>query len=206
MPTLVAVRVVSLPATASRMKNGPSSCGASTSSPTSACTRAEVRSSVGSARRFSASSAMSAVSSRPGGEQGAARSSAPVISGSPAPRMTFVARSTVPNSLRGMPIMSQMTSSGNGWLTASTRSTSPCSHMSSMTSVHTRSTESSSDWSRRGVNERATMPRWRAWRGSSMAMNDPKNSMASAGMSAIDTEPFPEQKSSGRRLISTTSA
>jgi hypothetical protein len=29
----------------------------------------------------------------------------------------------------------------------------------------------------RGVNERATMPRWRAWRGSSIVMKDPKNSM-----------------------------
>ena len=33
----------------------------------------------------------------------------------------------------------------------------------------------------RGVNARATMPRWRAWRGSSMLMNEPKNSIASAG-------------------------
>ena len=57
-----------------------------------------------------------------------------------------------------------------------------------------------------GVNERATMPRWRAWRGSSMLMNDPKNSSASAGMSGIDTAPLPEQKSCGRRLISTTSS
>ena len=32
-----------------------------------------------------------------------------------APRITLVASSTVSNSLRGMPIMSQMTSSGNGW-------------------------------------------------------------------------------------------
>ena len=53
----------------------------------------------------------------------------PSMSGSPAPRMTLVASSTVPNSLRGMPIMSQMTSSGNGCESASTRSTSPCSHM-----------------------------------------------------------------------------
>ena len=35
------------------------------------------------------------------------------------------------------------------------------------------------------------MPRWRAWRGSSMLMNEPKNSSASAGMSAIDVEPWP---------------
>ncbi len=50
------------------------------------------------------------------------------------------------------------------------------------------------------------MPRCRAWRGSSMLMNDPKKSSASTGMSGIDTAPLPEQKSSGRRLISTTSS
>ena len=130
----------------------------------------------------------------------------PSMSGSPAPRMTFVASSTVRNSLRGMPIMSQMTSSGNGCESAWTRSTSPCSHMSSITSLQIVSTESSTDASCRGVNERDTMPRWRAWRGSSMLMNDPKNSNASAGRSGIDTAPRPEQKSSGRRLISTSSA
>ena len=39
-----------------------------------------------------------------------------------------------------------------------------------------------------------------------MLMNDPKNSNASAGRSGMETAPRPEQKSSGRRLISTTSA
>ena len=104
-----------------------------------------------------------------------------------------MASSTVRNSLRGMPIMSQMTSNGNGWEMACTRSTSPCSHMSSMTSAQMVSTESSTPWSWRGVNERDTMPRWRAWRGSSMPMNEPKNSAASAGMSMIEVEPWPEQ-------------
>ncbi len=37
-----------------------------------------------------------------------------IMSGSPPPRMMLVASSTVWNSLRGMPIMSQMMSSGNG--------------------------------------------------------------------------------------------
>ena len=55
------------------------------------------------------------------------------------------------------------------------------------------------------MKERATIPRWRAWRGSSMLMNEPKNSSASAGMSGIDTAPLPEQKSSGRLLISMSS-
>ena len=128
------------------------------------------------------------------------------MSGSPAPRMTLVARSTVLNSLRGMPIMSQITSSGNGCEIVSTRSTSPFSHMPSMTSLQVRSTESSRLRRWAGVKVRATMPRWRACRGSSMTMNDPKNSIASAGRSGIEVEPRPEQKSSGRRLISMTSA
>jgi len=117
-----------------------------------------------------------------------------------------VASSTVLNSLRGMPIMSQMMSSGNGCDTTSTRSTSPSSHMSSSTSVQIVSTESSTPASCRGVKDRPTMPRCRAWRGSSMAMNEPKNSRASAGMSAMLVDPWPEQKSAGRRLISTTSS
>jgi hypothetical protein len=158
------------------------------------------------ARRASASSFISVVSWTPAWNMAAPMSVVPDISGSPAPRIVLVARSTVANSLRGMPIMSQMTSSGNGCEIAWTRSTSPFSHMSSMTSVQTRSTCSTTWARRRGVNDRATMPRWRAWRGSSMAMNEPKNSSASAGMSMIDTDPRPEQKSCGRRLISTTSA
>ena len=117
-----------------------------------------------------------------------------------------MASNTVLNSDRGMPIMSQITRSGNGAEIVSTRSTSPFSHMSSMTSVQMRSTESSTDSSRRGVKARETMPRWRACRGSSMLMNDPKNSMASAGMSGIDTAPWPEQNSLGWRLISTISS
>jgi hypothetical protein len=79
---------------------------------TSALTRAEVRSSVASARRFSASSPVRVVSSMPALTSAMPMSSLPVISGSPTPRMALVARSTVPTSLRGMPIMSQMTSSG----------------------------------------------------------------------------------------------
>ena len=47
IPWLIAVRVVSLPATARRMKNGAISFGASMSSPTSLWTSFEVRSSVG---------------------------------------------------------------------------------------------------------------------------------------------------------------
>ena len=55
-------------------------------------------------------------------------------------------------------------------------------------------------------DQRATMPRWRAWRGSSMLMNEPKKLSASSGMSGTETAPLPEQKSWGRLEISTTSA
>ena len=85
-------------------------------------------------------------------------------------------------------------------------SASPRSQKPSMTSVQMVSTESRTPWSFLGVNDRLTIPRWRACRGSSMLMNEPKNSSASAGMSAMLVDPLPEQKSSGRRLISTTSS
>ncbi len=78
--------------------------------------------------------------------------------------------------------------------------------MSSMTSVQIVSTESSTACNARGVKERETIARWRAWRGSSIVMNEPKNSIASSGMSPIAIDPRPEQKSWGRRLISTSSA
>ena len=91
------------------------------------------------ARSSSPASSMPAPMSAP---RGSWASLVPIMSGSPAPRITLVALRTVPNSLRGMPIMSQMISSGNGWDTAFTRSTSPASHMPSMTSVQIRSTDS----------------------------------------------------------------
>ncbi len=165
-----------------------------------------MRSSAGSARRSSASSLTSDVSCMPAPNMADIGSLPASTSGSPAPRMMLVASRTVSNSLRGMPIMSQMTRSGNGFESASTRSTSPRSHISSTTSAQIVSTESSTPWSCLGVNERATIPRCRTCRGSSMLMNDPKNSIASAGMSGIDTAPRPEQNSCGRRLISITSA
>ncbi len=146
-PRVMALRVVSLPATANRMKKGATSLGASRSSPRSVWTRAEVRSSVGFLRRSSAISFIRPVRVMPAPSMAPTTSSLPVASGSPEPRITLVASSTVWNSLRGMPIMSQMISRGNGCEMAWTRSTSPCSHMPSMTSVQIVSTESSTPWS-----------------------------------------------------------
>jgi hypothetical protein len=53
IPWLIALRVVSLPATASRMKNDPNSCEVRRSPSTSACIMIDDRSSVGFFRRSS---------------------------------------------------------------------------------------------------------------------------------------------------------
>ena len=206
MPWLIAVRVVSLPATARRMKNGAISLSASMSPSTSLWTSFEVRSSVGFFRRSSARSFINWLSCMPAPNIAIIGSPSPMNSGSPPLRITFVASRTVLNSLRGMPIMSQITSSGNGCDSTWTRSTSPRSQKPSITSEQIVSTESSTLCRSVGENVRPTIARWRAWRGLSMLMNEPKNSSACSGRSGIDTAPLPEQKSFGRFVISTTSA
>ena len=55
------------------------------------------------------------------------------------------------------------------------------------------------------MKPRDTMLRSRAWRGSSIAIIEPKNSFSSAGRSGI-WMPLPEQKRSERRLAVSTSA
>ena len=77
--------------------------------------------------------------------------------------------------------------------------------MSSTISAAMCSTSALSESSMRGVKPRATMRRSRAWRGSSMAIIELKYSADSGRVSAMPT-PWPEQKSSARRLISTMSA
>jgi hypothetical protein len=180
IPWLMPVRVVSLPATARRMKNGAISCGVSMSLPEVVVD--ELRGEVvgGSARRSSASSFMRLVSCMPTRRSAVITSRPPRKSGSPPPRITLVASSTVWNSLRGMPIMSQITSSGNGCDMTSTRSTSPCSQKPSITSVQIVSTESSTPCSWRGRERAGHDAALAGVAGSSMLMNDPKNSSASA--------------------------
>ena len=114
MPRLIAVRVVSFPATASRMKNGAISCGARMSSSSARCHErgGEVVGRVLAALLGELVHQRRELHAR--FEHRRHRIAHRRASGSPAPRMTFVASSTVRNSLRGMPIMSQMTSSGNG--------------------------------------------------------------------------------------------
>ncbi len=80
-------------------------------------------------------------------------------SASPPLRITLVASSTVPNSLRGIPIMSQMINSGNGWESTSTRSTSPRSQNPSITSVQIDSTDSRTPCNCVGVKLCATIRR-----------------------------------------------
>ncbi len=83
----MALRVVSLPATASRMKNDAISADVSRSPSTSAATSAVVRSSRGLARRSSAS----AVAYAPMSMATFMNSSKSVVrSGSPKPRITLV--------------------------------------------------------------------------------------------------------------------
>ena len=64
-PWLMALRVVSLPATTNRMKNEASSASVSDSPSTLPLTRAEVRSSVGCSRRSAARPRMSSARSLP---------------------------------------------------------------------------------------------------------------------------------------------
>ena len=124
----MALRVVSLPAATSRMKNDAISAGLRLSPSTSAVTSAVVRSSWGSFIRASASSVTSMARSW------AAASSAAMIpasvwsgtySGSPSPRMTLVRSKMNFSWLRGMPIMSTMIRSGSVAATSVTKSPSP---------------------------------------------------------------------------------
>ncbi len=107
--------------------------------------------------------------------------------------------------LSGIPIMSQMIPSGSGAAISVTKSHSPFSITASTSSVARRSTSCWSVPSALGVKPRETMRRSRPWRGSSMLIIEPKNSLSSSGRSGIWV-PLPEQKRSDRRLAVTTSA
>ena len=111
MPWLIALRVVSLPAPDSRMKNEAISAEVNRSPSTSACTRLVVRSSRGRDRRDSANCAPYAARSR---TALMIVSWSPPTSLSPAPSNTVVQWKTSGSSSSGMPIMSQMICSGSG--------------------------------------------------------------------------------------------
>ena len=111
----MAVRVVSLPAVSSRMKNEASSPEVRASPSMLVVISAVVRSSVGSSVRRALNSFISWVSSSPAPMR-ASTGSVPsgMNSGSPLLRMMFEQRSTVAYSEAGTPIMSQMISRGSG--------------------------------------------------------------------------------------------
>ena len=81
--------------------------------------------------------------------------------------------------------MSQMIRSGSAAATSVTKSISPRGATSSTISAAMRSTASSSRASMRGVKPAETSLRSRAWRGSSMAIIEPKYSLNSGGLSMI---------------------
>ena len=168
MPWLMALRVVSLPAADSRMKNDPISDDVRRSPLTSARTRLVVRSSVGRARRSSASATPYSPSPVDGADD---VSKSPATSSSPAPRIIDVHRKTFSSSSSGMPIMSQMICSGNGPaidLHEIAPGRRDALRTMSATSRRARSrTLSSMRASTFGVNARLTIARSRRWRGSS---------------------------------------
>ena len=123
-------------------------------------------------------------------------------SGSPMPRMVLVHLKICAKSERGMPIISQMISNGNGAAISLTKSHSPLGNFASRLSTNSVAlfvTKSSTRLISFGANPFETMERKRKCLGSSIAMMEPKNSLSSTVRSAM-FEPLPLQKSSGWRL------
>jgi len=202
MPWLIALRVVSLPATTRRMKNDPSSWLVSRSPSTSAWMRAVVMSSRGRVRRASASACPYWKSST-----AAAMSSSRLLaySGSPTPRMMFVSSKMRRWSISGMPIMSQMMRRGSAAATSSTKSHAPFGATASTIRRACARTDSSTCLMVRGVNPALTSFRSFVCRGASMLIIEPKNSLSSGVWSGMLT-PCPETKLSASMLARTTSA
>ncbi len=116
--------------------------------------------------------------------------------------MVFVQLKIISSSDSGMPIMSQMIWRGMRAATSRTKShrlSGKRSNMRSMTVRERTRTDSSSAPISFGVNPFATIDRRRKCLGSSMLIIEPKNSLISTGRSPM-FEPFPLQKSWGRRL------
>ena len=105
----------------------------------------------------------------------------------------------------GTPIISQITRRGSWAATSTTKSHSPFSSAFIMISCAIRSTDSSTDESRRGVKPLETMLLSLLCLGSSIFIIDPKKSSISSGKSTVLVAPCPLQKSSGLLLASATS-
>ena len=122
--------------------------------------------------------------------------------------MTLVHWNTRWVSSAGMPIISQMMSSGIGAATASTKShcRSGCSSiMRSTIAAALTLTYCSTRVTSFGVKPFDTIERRRKCRGSSMLIIDPKNSFISCGRSGM-FDPCPERNSCGLRLAVHTSS
>ena len=178
MPWLIALRVVSLPATTRRMKNDANSALVSRSPSTSACMSTLVMSSRGDAVRSSPSAWAYCESSI-----AADISTSMVVpySGSPMPRMTFESSNMRRLSASGMPIMSQMIFSGSVAAISCTKSQAPAGATSATMRRAWARTFSSSAATMRGVKPRFTSLRSLVCRGASMLIMDPKNSSSSIG-------------------------
>ena len=199
MPCVIALRVVSLPATTKRIKKLPNSWLVSRSPSTTACIITLVRSSVGFASRASPSAW--AYENMPMAAS-INFSKLPPKSGSPAPKIVFVHSNICRSSSAGMPIISQIICNGNRAAIASTKSNSWSANSSMTESIIVRAftfTYSSMRAISRGVKPFETIERSRKCFGSSMLIIEPKNSLSSCERSMM-FEPLPLQKSCGLRL------
>ena len=122
MPQVMALRVVSLPAMTSRMKNEPNSCGRQALAVDLGVHQRgrEVVAWVGQAVLAEVHGVLVQLEAV---DQELVEVDA--YSGSLTPRITLVQANTCCSSAGGMPIISQMTCSGRGAATASTKSHSP---------------------------------------------------------------------------------
>ncbi len=202
MPWLIAFRVVSFPATTSRMKKDANSAGVSRSPSTSACMRTLVMSSPGLAMRASPSACAYCDNST------AAFMRTSIVtpySGSPMPRITFESSNIRRLSASGMPIMSQMIASGSGPAISSTKSQVPLGATVRTMRRAVERTVSSSEATTRGVKPRFTSFRSFVCRGASMLIMEPKNSSSSTGRSPM-FDPRPELNVSESRDARSTSS
>jgi hypothetical protein len=119
--------------------------------------------------------------------------------------MTLVSSKTRWCWLAGIPIISQITWSGSWAAISVTKSTSPFGATASTISVALVAMWASIWAMLRGVNAFWTIQRSFEWRGASMAIMEPKNSLISTGRSPMFT-PLPEMKTSGLRLAFHTSS
>ena len=182
-PRLMALRAVSLPATARRMR--PRRCSEPGASPRSLCTRAEVRSSCGFARTFLGEPVHQHKEAHAGVHERRHGVPSPMKSGR-RHRGSICGPEHGVELAAGMPTASQITSRER-LDRVSTARPPLLAHMPSMTSVQiVHRVEHVLQLL--GVND-LDDARWRAWRGSSMLMNEPKKSSASTGRSGMAVAP-----------------